>query len=45
MRILFICVIGIDLYFGRWDTHAHCLTDTGQVAFKPNGEQLYIDVS
>ena len=37
--------IGIDLYFGRWDTNAHHLTDTGQATIGTNGQQLHLVVS
>ena len=32
--------IGIDIFFGRWDTHEHPLTDVGKPALGPDGQPI-----
>ena len=42
---LYSVFIGIDLYFGRWDTYDHHLTDTGQAAIGADGKPVNTVVS
>ena len=42
---LYSVFIGIDLYFGRWDTYDHHLTDTGQATIGTDGQPVHIVVS
>ena len=37
---LHICFSGLDIYFNRWDTSDHHLTDPGRRAIGPTGDPI-----